>query len=133
MVGDATTGAVGRLDSFTYTEFGEPLIMAWTYPNVYGEGKRAFHHRLEIECESGVGLVTGQGNDPRIMLSVSDDGGVTFTALPSRSLGAIGQYRYRAAWKRLGASYDRVYRASVSDPVPVTVVDTQLSVEGGVI
>jgi hypothetical protein len=65
------------------------------------------------------------------MLYTSDDGGVSFTAVPSRSIGNIGEYQKRAIWCRLGSSRDRVYRAAVSDPVQVTVWDTQLEVEGG--
>jgi hypothetical protein len=46
-------------------------------------------------------------------------------------MGQIGQYRYRSIWNRLGSSDDRVYKAAVSDPVAVTVVDSQLEIEGG--
>jgi len=51
--------------------------------------------------------------------------------VPNRSTGAIGQYRYRSTWNRLGVSSDRVYRAAVSDPVPVTVWNATVEVEGG--
>lgn len=131
IVGDSLSGKLGRIDASTYTEFGDLQRMEWTYPPVYAEGRRAFHKRLQIEFEAGVGLTSGQGSDPQVLLYVSDNGGKSFVALPSRSIGQIGQYRYRSLWNRLGYSDDRVYRAAVSDPVRVAVVDSQLEVEGG--
>jgi len=131
IVGDTESSELGVIDSATYTEWGNTQRMEWTYPSVYTEGRRAFHRRLQIDFEAGVGLTAGQGVDPEVMLYCSDDGGVSFSRLPNRTIGALGQYRKRAAWHRLGSSADRVYRAAVSDPVPVTVWDTQLEVEGG--
>ena len=131
IVGDARSGKLGKLKSDCYTEFDEILRMEFTFPSIYAEDRRAFHHRLQIDVQSGKGLTTGQGSDPQLMLSISDDGGLTFDAVPNRSTGAIGQYRYRSTWNRLGVSSDRVYRAAVSDPVPVTVWNATLEVEGG--
>lgn len=131
IVGDSASSAIGVVDPETYTEWGNPLRMEWTYPSVYADGLRAFHHRLEINVQAGVGLATGQGAAPQLMLYKSDDGGMTFDALPSRSIGGVGEYRNRAVWNRLGQSRDRVYRAAVSDPVPVTVFGTRIEVDGG--
>jgi hypothetical protein len=131
IVGDSLSGKLGKVDANVFTEFGGLQRMEWTYPPVYAEGRRAFHKRLQIEFEAGVGLTSGQGSDPQVMLDVSDDGGKTFVALPTRSIGQIGQYRYRSIWNRLGSSDDRVYRAAISDPVMVAVVDSQLEIEGG--
>jgi hypothetical protein len=46
--------------------------------------------------------------------------------MTDRPLGEIGQYRERARWHRLGRSYNRVYRASISDPINRKVVETKL-------
>ena len=78
-----------------------------------------------------MGLTTGQGSDPKVMLEKSDDGGLTWDALPDRPWGKRGQTERRAVWYSLGSARERVYRASVSDPVPVRVVDTLVEVEGG--
>jgi hypothetical protein len=106
--------------------------MEWTYQPIYAESRLAFHDRLEIVLETGVGLVTGQGSDPQMMLDYSNDGGQTWTALPTKDIGAIGRYDTRVVWSRLGSARQRVYRASVSDPIPVNLTDTQVEVrEGG--
>lgn len=130
-VGDATANRIGIIDPLTYTEFGATQRMEWTYQSVYAEERRAYHDRLEIVMETGVGLTTGQGSDPQVMLSYSDDGGSTWTNAPNRSLGRRGERRRRVIWYGLGSCEQRVYRAAVSDPIPVTVMDTLLDVRGG--
>lgn len=131
LVQDGATGRIGELSTTTYAYWDDPQVMQWTYASVYADGALAFHDRLEIIGEKGVGLISGQGSDPQIMLEVSDDGGKTFRMYPPRSLGRIGEYRWRVVWDRLGSSRDRAYRCSVSDPVAVTVTDTLLEVRGG--
>lgn len=128
-VGDSYSNKLGKLAD-VFKEWDDVLRMAWTYPAIYGDGRRAIHNRLEIKFESGVGLPVGQGSDPAVSLEASDDG-KTFREMPIRRLGKIGEYRQRAVWHRLGQSRDRVYRAYISDPVRRKVVDTQVEVEGG--
>lgn len=131
LVGDASSNKIGYLDPDTHEDWGTTRRVEWTYQTIYADGARAFHDRLEIVVEAGVGLTSGQGSDPQIMLDCSDDGGRTWRSFANRSLGKIGAYRTRIAWHALGSARQRVYRASVSDPVRVTVVDTQVEVRGG--
>lgn len=131
LVQDGATGRIGELDPTYHAHWDQPQVMQWTYRNVYAENETAYHDRLEIIFQKGTGLISGQGSDPQVMLDMSDDGGETWRTLPPRSLGMIGQYKARAYWDRLGSSKDRVYRASVSDPVITTVLDTQLYTRGG--
>lgn len=133
LVGDATSNKVGYLDPQTYTEWGNTIVASWTYQPVYAEQRLAFHDRLEIVLETGVGLVTGQGSDPQMLLDYSNDGGQTWRTLPNRDIGPMGRYDTRVVWNRLGSSRQRVYRASVSDPIPVNVTDTTIEVRGGVV
>jgi hypothetical protein len=131
LVGDSESNKIGYIDRDTYSDFGGVQRMEWTYQPVYAEGQRAFHDRLEIVMETGVGLTTGQGSDPKIMLEKSDDGGKTWKSLPDRSLGPLGERLTRAVWHNLGSSRQRVYRAAVSDPISIVVTDTLLEVKGG--
>lgn len=127
LVQDSVSGAIGSLSNSTYTEFGEIQRAEWTYQNIYGENHRIPHSSLEIVCETGVGLATGQGSDPQLTLEISNDGGRTWTTLPTKTIGAQGKYKTRVRWHRLGASRDRVYRCSISDPIQLSVTDTILS------
>lgn len=131
LVGDATSNKIGYLNPEAYDEWGDIQRMEWTYQQIYGEGRRAFHDRLEVVCETGVGLVTGQGSAPEMMMDFSDDGGITYQSMPNRSIGAIGRYTDRLIWQGLGSAYQRVYRGAVSDPVKVVVADTLVETRGG--
>jgi len=131
LVGDSDSNKIGELDFDTYADWGTTSRMEWTYQPVYAEGQRAFHDRLEIGLETGVGLTTGQGVDPKIMLQKSDDGGETWQSLPDKSIGALGKRLVRPVWHNLGSARERVYRAAVSDPVSITITDTIIEVRGG--
>lgn len=128
---DGTSGKIGRLNSDTRTEWGDIQLVNWTYQPI-STGKRIFHDRLEIDMDTGVGLITGQGSDPKLMLFISDDGGHTFTEYLKGEIGAIGNYQERVMWNNLGSAYNRVYRCEVSDPVDILVADTNVEIREGV-
>ena len=130
-LGDSASNKWGLLDD-VFQDWSDVLRMEWSYPAIYGNGQRALHNRLEIMTEAGVGLLNGQGSDPEISLEVSDDG-KSFRHFPTRKLGKKGAYGQRAVWHRLGQSRNRVYRASISDPIRRKVVATETDVEGGVL
>lgn len=131
LLSDMTTNAIGAINPATYTEFDGTQRMEAVFQPVYAEGRRAFHNRLELEFEPGVGLTVGQGSSPSVMLDKSDDGGITWQSLPNKDLGQIGHYLNRAVWSSLGSSRMRVYRMAVSDPVKAMLSDALLEVEGG--
>jgi hypothetical protein len=130
IVVDSRSGKIGYLDPTAMEEFGDPQRMSWTYQAVYAENKTAVHRRFELVCNTGYGLLTGQGSDPLATLEVSDDGGETFRTLPTKSLGLRGKYQSRVCWEKLGSSKQRVYRVTITDPIPVMTVDTVLDAEG---
>ena len=72
------------------------------------------------------GLVT---REPVISLRWSDDGGHTWSNQYDVSAGAIGKFKTRAIWRRLGRSRDRVYEIQTSDPIPWRVVDAYLNAD----
>lgn len=130
LVGDRESGRIGILDPDTFEEWGDPQVMSWTYSPVYAQGLRASHKRFELGYTPGYGTATGQGSDPKLTLFVSDDGGNTWRARPTKEIGAQGEYRKILAWDGLGESRNRVYRCQMSDPVRMMTLDTQLDVDG---
>lgn len=84
------------------------------------ENQIVFYDRLEVLCQSGVGLVTGAAQDmePHLMLSVSNDYGRTFDIERTASVGAVGDYGRRCAWWGLGSGRGRYYRIRASAAVP---------------
>lgn len=112
-------GKVGTLDLDTYTENGDTIRRAVVTPPFYNDGKRAVQTIIEIECETGVGLNTGQGSAPEVMLRWSDDGGATWSNERRASLGATGVRNRRVQFRRLGMFRQRCFEISISDPVKV--------------
>lgn len=133
IVGDYSTGNLYALDLDTYTDNGDILkwLRSWRALGPSQNNlKRTAHHSLQLDCEAGVGLVTGQGSDPLVVLRWSDDGGHTWSNEHSRSIGAIGEYGKRVIWRRLGMTTklrDRVYEVSGTDPVKITIMGAELT------
>jgi hypothetical protein len=126
LVGDTQSGNIGEIHSRTYSEWGDVLYREATTGAV-ADGNWIHHDRLDLDVDVGLGIETGQGSDPEIMLDVSNDGGVTFIAKPNRKLGIAGKFKKRVHWDRLGRSRERVYRFRVTDPVPFVVSGARLT------
>lgn len=125
LVGDGFSAKIGSLDATVFTEFSNTIRAEVVSPPLHGNGARMFMPWFELDIETGVGLTSGQGSDPQIMLAISDDGGRTFGDQEIwRSMGAIGAYhnRHQLRWDRLGSFYDRSLKVTISDPVRRTII-----------
>lgn len=131
-VGDAFNGSINKIDWSVYTEVGNTIRgLAHSIP-YHSDRKRLFISRFELDIQAGVGLTTGQGSDPQIMLSWSKDGGHTWLTLqPWRSMGKIGEYLRRLRWLRLGQARQWVFRISITDPVQRVVIAAHADMEAG--
>lgn len=127
----ASTGEIGILDPRTYTEWGQVLRAEWAYQSVYANGNGVQVNRLRMGIETGIGLVSGQGSQPRIMLERSKLSGRegTFRPIGARSLGAYGKFKTDVHWDGLGTGKDNVFRAWISDPVPLTIWNTTVDAQ----
>lgn len=118
---DRDNGKIYNMALDIYEDDGAPLIRERTSPHLHGEKKLLTFSSFELDMEPAVGLTTGQGNDPQIMLQYSDDGGNTWSSELWRTLGKKGETYTRINWRQLGQSRDRVFRVRVSDPVFVQI------------
>jgi len=114
---DAFTGRIYEPDLDLSTENGEIISVQIDLPTIEASRARVTMYAFEVYCETGVGLSTGQGSDPQIMMRYSDDGGRTYSHELWRSLGRMGEYRTRAIWRSLGQFRQRNIRLTVTDPV----------------
>ena len=136
VVGDFENGNIYALDLTTYADNSNPQkwLRSWrALPTGQNDLKRTAQHTLQLDCETGVGLVTGQGSDPQVMMRWSDDGGHTWSNEYWRSMGAIGASSWRTYWRRLGMTVklrDRVYEVSGTDPVKIAIVGAELTLSG---
>ena len=132
VVGDYQNGNIYTLDLGVYADNGDiqKWLRSWrALPTGTNNLKRSAQHSLQLDCESGTGLVTGQGSDPEIMLRWSDDGGHTWSNEHLSKMGKIGEYYRRVFWRRLGMTLklrDRVYEISQTDPVKAVIMGAEL-------
>jgi hypothetical protein len=117
VVSDYENGNLYRLSADAYTDNGSPIALEIITRHVSSEDKDLIIDSLELDMEYGVGLATGQGVDPQIMLSVSRDGGHTYGNEVWKSFGRVGLYKQRAVWRRLGSAYDWTFKWRITDPV----------------
>jgi hypothetical protein len=106
-----------------YTDNGEPLISELIGRHVFDNEERLAINQLQVDLESGVGLDSGQGVDPRIILQTSKDGGHTWGNERFCDMGKVGEYKARAKWTRLGQARDWVFKLIISDPVKRVLIN----------
>ena len=131
IVGDYQNGVLYECRFDVYQDNSELIQRTRVSEQIKQQGNNVFHHKLEIFFEPGVGLATGQGNDPYAMLQYSDDGGDTWSSEIWRSIGKIGKHQWRAVWNRLGASRHRNYKITVTDPVEWVITNANLEFSNG--
>lgn len=122
LVGDYRNGNVYYLDTAAYSDYGYPIIRKRITSVVAADGRDLECNSLELEFKRGVGLLTGQGSDPEVMLRYSTDGGRTWSNTLRRPLGAIGEYNARVIFYRLGQGESFIFEITVSDPVEPVMI-----------
>lgn len=131
LCGDSLSGKIGDLGE-VFTEYGATIYRERTSKPFILEGKSLYWPEIELTMESGSGLATGQGSDPKIRMSFSDDGGRTFSPEQSRSFGKSGEYKKRAIWRRNGrVPSHRILRFTLTDPVRSNLLKLDGIVEQG--
>jgi hypothetical protein len=132
IVGDYQNGNIYAFDLDTYADNGQiqKWLRSWrALPTGQNNLKRTAQHAMQLDMESGVGLATGQGSNPEVMLRWSDDGGHTWSNYRTTSVGKIGEYYYRVWFRRLGMTMklrDRVYELSMTDPVKTAIMGAEI-------
>jgi hypothetical protein len=129
IVGDFESGKLYELDTKTYTENGTPITWERTTYHTSDDEKYLFFNNFQLIMQAGVGLNTGQGSDPQVMLQISKDYGHTFGADRWRSMGKQGQFKCRAKWNALGCARDFVYRVRGTDPVMTAILGARADIE----
>lgn len=129
-VSDFANGKVYRLDATNFTDAGAPIAFEVITRHFFDEDNQVSIDRLWVDAETGVGVVSGQGADPMMMLAISKDGGHTWGDERLTTLGAIGKYRSRAQYRRLGRGRDWLFKLRITDPVKRALVSGYLDVRG---
>ena len=126
LIGDRSNGNLNELDFNTYDQAGEPWQRRRVMGSINGDklgqkGHRVQMSRMEFILETGVGLVTGQGENPKIMLEASYDGGKSWSTGTWMKIGRLGQTNIKAEWYSMKSFYDMIVRLTTSDPVAFNI------------
>lgn len=131
-VGDSLSGQLGQMDWSTYTELGNPMVGIIQTANQQKDRLRTYCSRFELDVQAGVGVSTGQGSDPQILLQRSTDGGMTYNLQqPPRSIGKIGEYAKRVRWLAQGMGWQIMWRLTITDPVQRVIIAAHADIEYG--
>jgi hypothetical protein len=133
LVGDSVGESLYHMSAKYYTDTdGLGLRRQRIAPALEGQDReRVYLDRLQVDLEPGVGTLSGQGEDPQIILEVSTDGGQTWTNERWRSAGKMGQYRVRAEWWRCGSGREVIPRITMTDPVSWPILGASMDVRRG--
>lgn len=131
IVGDPATGYLYEMSSNFFTDDGNPIEYVRAFPHLINENEWAYHSRLEVLANMGDLLPTDPV--PVMGLDWSDDHGYTFNDALARitSMAPSGDFTWRAQFRRLGRSRDRVYRVGVTASTKVALIDTFLEMTQG--
>lgn len=131
LVGDKFTGDLYRLDIDRFDNNGavyqrRRVLASISGENIGNRGKRVQMSRFELIMEMGVGLITGQGEDPKIMLEYSTDGGKSFKPGTWMRIGRLGETNIRAEWWSMISFYDLMIRITTSDAVDYSIYSSAI-------
>ena len=121
-----------RLDEFTQDT--DTLIRSRVMSSINGDllgikGQRVKISRIEFIMEVGVGLITGQGENPRLIVEVSTDGARSFEEVAWVEIGRLGQHTLRAEAFEIISGTDIIPRISMSDPVPLSIYSAAVDIK----
>jgi hypothetical protein len=124
LVADYGNGNIYELDLETFDENGVLVERFRDSGSIHGglfkaPGKRIEFNRFELIMETGVGRLPSTADNrenPYVMLSISYDGGNTYSSEMWAPAGKMGDYIYKVEWHSLGSGYDIRVRVKVSDP-----------------
>lgn len=124
LTADATTGTVAVMDVANGSELdGTAIRRLRRGPILIQENQRIPVKKFEVLVQTGLGLQSGQGSAPLMMLRTSSDGGETWGTERTASAGAVGQYLKRVAWRKFGMPRLFVPEVTASDPIPWRILD----------
>ena len=135
LIADKNSGGILELDLNTFTDNGQVKIQERIFGPMNGTGLEIPAERLlmswvDIVMQMGVGLVTGQGENPQLMVSASFDGGKTFTSPGDVLLGRQGEGRLKARWDHTESFYDVFIKIRCSDPVFIAISAASIGIKG---
>ena len=130
----AKGGELLELNLDTFTQDTDTIIRERITQEVNSDllgvkGQNIKMSRLELIMETGVGLVTGQGVNPRIRIETSIDGGRSFHASAWVEIGRAGEHTKRVELDQMDFGKGFIFKLTISDPVPVSIYSAAIDIK----
>lgn len=104
----ADDGKIYRLSKDAHNNAGDPLLRERTLPiNATAQRDRIKFDAFTLDCERGTGA--------QVLMQYSLNGGKTWSAWTSRTVGEIGDYDKVLRWRRIASGRDIVFRVRCTD------------------
>lgn len=134
LIADKASGGVLELDLDTFTDNGEVRIFERVFGPINGTslqapGERILMSWVDIIMQMGAGIITGQGENPQLMVSASFDGGKSFTNEDDVLIGRQGEGRIKARWDHTESFYDCFVKVRCSDPVFLSMFSASIGLK----
>lgn len=129
IVGDIYTGQIGVYNKDYSYEFGLEIKGYFTSPAIDNGGRPFSVNQVQLVCQTGFVPITGQGSSPVVRMSVSRNGGLTYSPEISRGMGAIGEYEKTVTWPCLGRFPRSIQlRWDISEPIQRVFVKGEIEI-----
>lgn len=131
LVGGRDSGVISEMDVSFGSENDLPIRRVRVAPPLWASSaERLIVSRLDLKVEAGLGLVSGQGSDPQVMLRTSTDGR-TWGPERMAAAGKLGQYGVNCYWLAVGSSRKLwVPEIVVTDPIPWRIAGAEIQGRG---
>ena len=118
--GDIQNGNIGRISKNTLDEYGANIKRRVVLPPIDANGSRIWADQVELYTDPGTSVL---GENSKVRLSWSDNGGRTFSDPRTRTIGVQGNYTNRVIWRALGSfSLSRMFALEISDKIRVAFI-----------
>lgn len=126
LVGDRRNGNIYEMSIDYYDDNGEEIVSERIYTHLSDMDRIIRYNALEISLETGVGNLTGDGQDPLISLQLSKDGARTWSNWFTAPIGKLGKFQTKVAFRRLGVAEQMTFKIRISDPVKKALTGSYL-------
>lgn len=129
LIGARDSANIFEVSLTTYTDNGNMIRRKLVSDNLDVDMRRGTLYNLQVRVEPGIGLTSGQGSDPQMMLRVSKDFGNTWGNELWRSPGKKGEYKDRLLWTRLGEGRSFTFELTATDPCKWVIIGARIDLE----
>jgi len=124
-VGDYENGKVYALSDTKYTDTdnNDPIVRERYFSHIHANNNRVSMYSVFFDVLTGMGLLSGQGSDPKLQIRWSKDGGRTYGNWHEIGIGKRGKYNFQVIKRMIGVFRVITFHIRTSEPVPFSIQD----------